>query len=694
MCSAWLKGLAVWLLVVLGGWQSTALAAVSAEYSSPELVARLLSSVDQVGPDQSRVRGGLQLQLAEGWKAYWRNPGEVGLPPRLDWQGSANLQAATLSWPAPKRFQAFDIENYGYEGDVVLPLDFELSQAGAPTSLRADLWLLVCRELCIPVEAELTLELPSGAGTIDPEPAQLIDRFRAQVPDDGTVSALEIAQIAWANPAQDAVLIEATSPIAFSDPQVFLETADPASWGAPEIRAQTAGHVIVELPLLSGELATGQPLDVTLVDGVRAMTAVAVPLGAVGVIEPAAGLAIWPFLLLALLGGLVLNVMPCVLPVLALKLGAVIDQRAQGHQEIRRGFLITALGIVAAMMVIAGATIAARSAGLAVGWGLQFQNPYFLAFMTLVVALFAANLFELLNPTLPSGLATSLAGAGGRQGWQGQFATGAFATLLATPCSAPFLGTAVGFALSGSNLDIGLIFMALGLGLALPYLLVAVWPSAVGWLPKPGQWMNKVRMVMGLALIATACWLLSVLWNTIGIVAVVALTVLIVGVIAVLGPFGLRGLIGRLPANTIASTLAILALATPLIGVDGQARTRTLAADWVQFNEANISQLVATGHTVFVDVTADWCITCKANKALVVDRAPIADRLKGEKMVAMQADWTSPDPAIARYLQGFGRYGIPFNIVYGPAAPQGIVLPELLTTEWVQTALDQASNAL
>ncbi|WP_454018653.1 protein-disulfide reductase DsbD family protein [Azospirillum sp. Marseille-Q6669] len=280
----------------------------------------------------------------------------------------------------------------------------------------------------------------------------------------------------------------------------------------------------------------------------------------------------------------------------------------------------------------------------------------------------------------------------------GQFATGAFATLLATPCSAPFLGTAVGFALSRGALEVFAIFAALGVGLALPYLLIAAFPRAARLLPRPGRWMVALRRVLGGALALTALWLLSVLVVQVGEVPALAIAVLMGGLVAALWLGRRMAETARWAGAALAGLLALVAFAVPAVfGPSAGAApvAESTAARWAVFDEAAIREQVAAGRTVFVDVTADWCITCQANKKLVLNRGTVAQRLEDAGTVtAMRADWTRPDESIARYLARHGRYGIPFNIVYGPGAPEGIALPELLTEGAVLEALDRASGKI
>jgi suppressor for copper-sensitivity B len=393
----------------------------------------------------------------------------------------------------------------------------------------------------------------------------------------------------------------------------------------------------------------------------------------------------------ALMGGLILNLMPCVLPVLSLKILALIGHGGGDKKEIRSGFLATAAGIVVSFLALAAMTSVVKLAGSAVGWGVQFQQPLFLGIMIALITLFAANLFGWFEIPLPQFLADIGANSGQGGGWVGHFATGAFATLLATPCSAPFLGTAVGFALAHGTLEIFSIFLLLGLGMAMPYLAVAAWPQLAQKLPRPGGWMITARKVLGLALLATGLWLLSVLAIVIGLRVGVAMAA-VMGLALVL--LALAHRIPALPKGLVMVATVAAAIGLSMLGEAPAAEDKKAIAKglWKPFDQAAMAAEVAAGHTVFVDVTAEWCLTCQVNKQAVVYRGDVAKRLKAPGIIAMQADWTRPDETIANYLASFGRYGIPFDAVYGPGAPNGVVLPELLTEDAVLQALDQASG--
>lgn len=670
---------------------NAATAAESENFSNPSVNARLITAENGVGQDAKSISAGLHLQLGEGWKTYWRSPGEVGLPPSVEWTGSKNISEADFLWPAPERFTAFGIENFGYHDEVVFPIRISLLDPGAPVELRAQVSLLTCSTVCVPQDFKLSLDMAQKSG-IDQVSADLISTYAARVPDDGAQSGIEV-EAAHLDTSKTALTLTARSPVPFKSPDVFPELGEGNAFGKPDIRLGDGGRLLwAQFPILAATDDTGD-LQVTVTDGTRAATqqaamSDAAPAPPFSITGPRSGVGelAW-IVIIAFVGGLILNVMPCVLPVLSIKLASTIKTVDQSAARIRAGFVISALGVMAFVWVLAGTIIVLKAFGLTVGWGLQFQNPVFLAVMLLLLVVFSANLFGLFEVTLPSSWQTSLARAGGGRGYSGDFATGAFAAILATPCSAPFLGTAIAFALAGGAVDVAVIFTSLGLGLSFPYLVVAAFPRLVRRLPKPGPWMIVLKAVLGAALAATALWLFWVLGGVAGNSTAIRVGLAIIGAVMILS-------FRRIPAPArvsgfVISATAAIALAGALSEV-GTTPTPS-ATDWAAFDRSAIARHVSTGQLVFVDVTADWCLTCKANKALVLDREPVASRLREADVIAMQADWTRPDETISRYLESFGRYAIPFNAVYGPGAPEGIVLPELLSMEGVLDALSEAS---
>lgn len=649
---------------------------------------RLISAVGAVG-DSGDLQLGLEFHLKPGWKIYWRSPGDAGFPPAIDWKGSDNLAEAVISWPAPHRFSVSGLETMGYKDEVVLPVVVRLNDPTKAVSLRASVDYLTCDVLCVPGHADLALDLPAGPAEAAPS-AHLISRFLAQVPGNGALQGLSLVSAQATDGGALKVVVTANPPMVH--PDLFVERADQMLFSKPLVRLQQGGKRIVFVTTPVPQTGEGdlfdKPVTLTVVDGSRGMEVVS----DVAQAEPGSRLAKTVAMLgVALLGGFILNLMPCVLPVLSLKVLGLIGHAGAERRVIRAGFLASAAGILVSFIGLAAAAVTVRAAGSAVGWGIQFQQPLFLVMMVVLITLFAANLFGFFEIPLPQWAAEVGRGRGNPHSLAGHFASGAFATLLATPCSAPFLGTAVGFALAHGAPEIFAIFIMLGLGMALPYLAVAAWPQIAQRLPRPGRWMIVLRRILAMVLLGTAAWLLIVLAAEAGERASLAVGALMVAALLVLAAGRRVAAVARVAA-VVLIVLGAVAMANSTAPRPSLAAPAELKGLWKPFSKEAVAQSVGEGKVVFVDVTADWCITCQVNKATVVYRGKVAASLSAPDVVAMEADWTRPDDGIAAYLAGFGRYGIPFNAVYGPGAPDGIVLPELLTEEAVLDALEKAKK--
>ncbi|MFN3077725.1 MAG: protein-disulfide reductase DsbD family protein, partial [Alphaproteobacteria bacterium] len=612
----------------------------SAVVPTAQADVRLIADSATVGSSDS-IRLGLWFTLKPHWKVYWRSPGDAGYPPAVTWREADNLAAAEILWPAPRRFSIQSIETVGYEDEVVLPILVTLKTPGRPLSLKAAVDFLICKEICVPQHVDLALAL--GSGPQAPTAfTPLLERYAANVPGKDDQRGLHLNSATTDGVAQPPVLeVVATADIPFQSPDLFVESPAGYGFGAPEVRLEDGGlRAVLRLPATTvpEKPLSDTTVTVTLVDGSRAAeTELTVRTAAAT--TPQGGGTLVSMLVIALVGGFVLNLMPCVLPVLSLKFLGVVGLGGAQRRQVRAGFLASAAGILASFLALAVLAIALKAGGQAVGWGIQFQHPLFLATMIFILLLFAANLVGLFEISLPHWL-SDLLGAGDAHSLSGHFLSGAFATLLATPCSAPFLGTAIGFALARGPGEIVAIFTTLGLGMASPYLLVAAAPGLARWLPEPGRWMASLRLVLGAALVGTAVWLGSILLVQMG--------------------------------------------ATSIPETQHQA--------WRPFDPATLRREVEAGHVVLVDVTARWCVTCQVNKLAVLGRGEVAKRIEKGSVIALRADWTRPDDTIAAYLAGFGRYGIPFNAVYGPGLPAGLALPELLTEAEVVSALDRAAR--
>lgn len=690
--------------------------AASEWVETAQSAVRLVAASETAG-HAGELSLGLQIRLAPGWKTYWRSPGDAGYPAQIDWAGSENLATAEIAWPAPKRFSVLGLETIGYDADVVLPITARPIRSGDEIRLKAAVNYLICDDICIPQHAKLVLHLAAGP----PRPsefAHLIARVVSQVPGPDLGAGLAVvAADASTDSSPPMLAIRVRSDLPLVAPDVFVESSLPVTFGAPRTSLMAdRREAVLSVPIHGAELLSsplgGAPVTMTLVDGTRAVeqqlvVAEAGSGGGAGLPagqgaedggeREATGRLSWAIILgLAVLGGLILNLMPCVLPVLSIKLLGVVGHGGGDRYKVRLSFLASAAGILCSFLVLGGALASLKAMGTMVGWGMQFQQPWFLIAMILIVSVFAGNLFGLFEIRLPRPIADAGERVGHVGGLGGHFLTGALATLLATPCSAPFLGTAVGFALARGTLEIMAVLGAVGIGLAAPYLAVALFPELATRLPRPGPWMIVLRRVLGGALLLTAVWLVSVLAVQIGLAGAAAVGAL---AIATAGTFALAV---RLPSRRAAQAAAVVALLLALVPflipqqsqrAARQDASQDLASQWLAFDEESIPNLVASGHVVLVNVTADWCITCKVNETLVLSRSDVREYLAAGSVIAMQGDWTRPDPAISNYLARFGRYGIPFDAVYGPALPDGEALPELLTPEIVIAALQRAAGS-
>ena len=685
------------VLLVLADWP--ALAATSNWATERHGAARLISAVEATG-SSTQIDVGLQLRLTPGWHTYWRSPGDAGIPPSIDWKGSENFAGAEIVWPAPKRLPSVGgLETVGYEDGVVLPIAVRLAQAGAPLHLHAEVDYASCKDICIPYHASLDLALPAGLARPGPE-APLLTQAHARVPADLSAAQWKLLG-ATVEPRSGLAVISvrlASTGTAFSSPDLFIEGLQNGAPGRPETTLSGTGKTVRLRVPIAGETAAaiaGRSLKATIVDGAHAAETEITPV--LGSLPPlAADLSRIAILGLALLGGVILNLMPCVLPVLSLKLLALARYAGAERRAARLGLLATAVGVIVSFGILAASLIALKAAGSAIGWGIQFQHPWFLAGMALVTTLFAASLWGWAPIVLPTGITDAIGSTRGRGHFTNAFLMGGFATLLAASCSAPFVGTAIGFALARGPADIALVFGALGLGMAAPFLVVAAFPGFIAYFPRPGRWMIWLERVLGLALLGTAVWLLSVLALEAGIEPALITGGLLALLLAVLAWRRSRpDALARQLLGAVAIGVAVVAVLGPSLRGEAMSPKATgLQADagrWQPFDEVSLRGMVASGKSVLVDVTAAWCLTCKANELTVLDRSPVVDRLRDPRVVSMRADWTRADPLITAYLQSFGRYGVPLDVVYGPGAPRGIPLPELLTSGVVMDAFARAA---
>ncbi|MCK5893840.1 MAG: thioredoxin family protein [Endozoicomonadaceae bacterium] len=662
----------------------------------PNVKVRLLLS-DITDPVVGTVTGGLEVQLNDDWKTYWRSPGEGGIAPEATWQASDNLHHVEWLWPLPERFEFSGIHSLGYKQNIVFPMMFYINDFDQPVRLSGDFHIPSCSTTCVISDYPLALSFTPSELLPDTVSELAINEALSRVPSLMPESGINEVAAVWDN-TQQILRVTAQRHDGWAKSDVIVDGVEDVVFGLPTQVLQ-GEQLIADIPVsswLEDVDLSNQALAVTFVgdDYVKEVQVIAQKGEFSDDIDDIKGDSLLYLLGFALLGGLILNLMPCVLPVLGMKLASLVMASGQSQSQVRRQFLSSAAGILFSFWLLATGLLVLKAVGAQVGWGIQFQNPWFIGFMILVTTLFSANLLSCFEIQLPSSLSSRLALAGDN-GLVGSFVQGMLATLLATPCSAPFLGTAVAFALVSDSLTLWMIFTSLGIGMAAPYLLLSICPGLLRHMPKPGAWMNTLRYVLGLLLLGTTGWLVSVLRSHLSIfwvlvVAMVPAFLLFYSLIRATKPVENRGLV-----SVVALCLSFVLVVFgnwSLEYFDKGAEPNT-ALNWTVFDEGQIESEVKAGHVVFVDITADWCITCQANKSGVLNRSMVIEALNAPNVVLMQGDWTKPSKLISPFLNQHNRYGVPFNIIYGPRAKEGITLPVILTRDIVMGALRKAESS-
>ncbi|HTO71163.1 MAG TPA: thioredoxin family protein [Myxococcota bacterium] len=724
---------------------ASAFGSTASDHGNPRLEGRLLLDHDSIRPGET-LRAGLLLTMDRHWHVYWRNSGQSGAPPRLRWHVDGATVGAT-EWPFPQVFREADafITTYGYTEEVLLasPVTFSATASG-DVQVRLDADVLVCEIQCIPGELHLARPVRVASESLASAEHELFETWSARVPrpvgardiqlealysqsairpGDDFDAALAVHDCGAARPGECAPL----EPASASPEDAFV----PDAAGGLELsvtgarRAPSPGSLLLAL---RGRADANPGLGESRLRGVLGLRSggrpdyveVDLPLpraaaGAVVTKQPtpwldqpplergsfAPALPLWQAFALALLGGLVLNAMPCVLPVLAVKVFGLAELAHHGRARILQHGIAYTAGVLASMAALAGVVIALRAAGASVGWGFQFQEPLFVAAIAAVLVVFALSLFGVFEFRLD---VSELARAGeSAEGARRSFFEGLLAVVLATPCTAPFLGTAVGFAFAGSAATVVAIFLAIGVGLAAPFLAICAVPSWARLVPRSGPWMLQLRAALGFSLLATVVWLLWILGRSDGADAQAALLAYLCALAAGVWITGaLQQRESNAPARIAAlAVLALAALGLRALPVHGEPPAAASAAEaprdlleGQRFSARGVDAARARGEPVFVYFTAEWCLTCKVNERVVLDDARVRSALTERRFAVFKGDWTRGDAAIRDELARFGKAGVPLYLVYAPnPSARPIVLPELLTVDLFLKALADAAPA-
>jgi thiol:disulfide interchange protein DsbD len=684
------KCLGRWIFV-LSGLLAAGLTARAASNSAdvPHVHVQLLSPwpVDHSSPGEV----GLYFKLEQGWHVYWKNAGDSGEPPHIHWTLPDGITAGPLQFPAPKRLPLGPLMDFGYEDEVLFPLVIDVSKSAkpGPVALDAKVDWLVCREVCIPGKAELEVQraVPSAPGEVIQMAADrdIFNRLSGRLPKPLPANAKAIFQ---QTPTGFRLAVETGQ--RESSAEFFPADQNIVDNPAPQKLTPTAKGFVLDLKKDANLTANPAQLKGVLeLSGGRAYEIAAMP----GTVAAGAPSLAWGLLAratgLAFLGGLLLNLMPCVFPVLFLKGLALVHT---GHKELHtlrsHGFVYGA-GIVVSFWVLVGALLGLRAAGATLGWGFQFQSPVFLALMAgllFFLGLSLAGQFE---------IGLTLTSAGGslaqKQGYSGSFFTGVLAVVVATPCTAPFMGAAIGYALAQSPVVTFAVFTALALGLAAPYVALTLQPAWTRLLPKPGAWMEVLRQAVSVPIFATVIWLAWSLTSGYGAGLLVSLLCSLL-LLAVAGWF-----LGRWPAKRWATVVAaLIVLAVIAVSVvapkkleaapESSSATAALGG-WQPWSAEAVSRYQAEGRPVFVDFTASWCLSCQVNERVALQQPQVQQAFKDANVALLKADWTRGDAAITQALTALGRSGVPAYALYVPGQTEPQLLPEALTPGIVTDAL-------
>ena len=704
--------LAVVSLVVAGGVTSFAQTHQGVELVQADLVA----DTSAIAPGRPFTVG-LRLRMAKEWHTYWRYSGDFGLPTEIQWELPAGFKAGKIQWPLPERqVTGGDIVTFGYDGEVLLMTEITppANLPVGPVTIQARVSWLVCKESCVPGEADLKITLPISTGGTEIANAELFAKFRAELPRtfdasagfavSRSITSKEIViEIAGLTPGEEKALDFYPLP-----PDASVVIGDP-------VVTRAAGSARVRIPLQSESAAAAQFTGVVAFDRDNHRQGWEIPVAAFApprvssaiTASPTPAGGLFYFLWLGFLGGLILNVMPCVLPVLSLKIFSFIQQAGEAPGRVLRLGLTYCAGIFTWFLGLAILLVALRAAGNEVGYAVQFQNPFFIVGLCAVVFVFALNLLGVFEIILPGEVQNRLAGATAREGYGGAYFQGLLATVLATSCTAPLLGAALGFALSQPGPIVLVMFAAVALGMASPVLLLTARPGWMKYLPRPGAWMERVKQITGFVLLATVLWLLWIVGQMRGVDAIIWCGALLLGLAIAAWLFGAFVTPMSAPSTRRKALVAIavillavgfvtireIAGSEKLTGPISSVGTDPKAIAWEKFTPDRLDRAVAEGRPVFIDFTADWCVNCKFNERVVLESDEVRAALRDRGFLALKGDWTRNDPDITRMLKKFQRAGVPLYLVYPVAGGVPQVLPELLTKQIVLDALQAATRA-
>lgn len=676
-------------------------------YQGKELVkATLLADTYAIVPGKP-CNAGLLLRMAPGWHTYWKFSGDAGLPTEIKWNLPPGWKVGEIQWPIPlKTNDPGDIQTYGYQDEVMLIQEItppaKIDSSLVKLSAQAD-WL-VCERICIPGSANLELEL-STATSSEPKNTDLFARYRRLVPQD--FPAAQTASSTWSRTGNDLHLKVTGEQIAnYQTLDFFPLPQGNTVVGHPSVESRQGNEVTFKIPIESlDKNLSSMPGLIVFSKFPNGNERTAWRLGASQVAaatQPSrTSRGLLGFLFFGFIGGFILNLMPCVLPVISLKIFGFIKHAGKDRRGVFRNGVAFIAGIFVWFVGLALLLIGLKAAGHQITWAAQFTNPYFVLALSVIVLVFALDLFGVFEIALPQALMHKMLHSATREGEVGSFFQGVFATALATPCTAPFLGTAIGFSFTQSPLIILLMFVAVAAGMSAPYFLLSAQPAWMRFLPQPGPWMVNVKQFMGFLLLATLVFLIYVLGAQRGLEGAIWASCFLLIVSVACWMKGAFIVPASSAAKRMTSTVIMLALllgsGVYLIGDKFRAAIPDLVqiqqGDWQPFTPERLQSERDQGHAVFVDFTAAWCLTCKFNEKAVLENSEVREAFQRHGVVKLKADWTNGDPTITKLLQQFGRPGVPLYVLYPGKSQEPVVFPELLTKNIILNKLETITVA-
>ena len=676
----------LFLAIMISAAALPALARQSIPVDTGKVTASLVSSHDSVAPGGSFYIA-LRTQLDDHWHTYWRNPGDSGEPVQIDWVLPEGVTAGRINWPLPKTVPTGPIINYGFEGAPLFPVKFTVSadaEPGSVINITANFYYLVCKDVCIPEKGTVSLPIAIGEMAEDIGWKTEIDAALAATPRRGGVQGAikksgGVLEMSFANlpegdfsgayffPYDQGVLLH-------SDPQNIVRGSSGLRLTTkPDYAWDSATPKIFEgvLTYQSGGETVGTNIALAVGSSID-IGAAATPKAAIG------GVTLWTAIIGALIGGLILNLMPCVFPVISIKALSIAKSAHGERSKIRREAWLYTAGVMATFLILTIALLALKAGGSEIGWGFQLQSPKVVAVLAVLLFVIGLNLIGAFE--FGTGLQNTGTELTQKSGAAGSFFTGALAVIVATPCTAPFMAGAVGYALAQPALITIAVFMALAIGFALPFLLIAYMPGLLSKLPKPGPWMARFKEILAFPMFAAAIWLVWVLSLQAGEGGVLYALLAMLAAGLAIWFFKGKSLLGK--ALGLVSVLAAIAIP---VSITANAAPENLSSE--AWSHQRVAELQAEGRPIFVDFTAAWCVTCKVNEKLVLGQTRTEKLFKDTNTAFLVADWTNKNDVIATELAKYGRAGVPLYLVYHQNSVNPVILPQVLSYDVIREAI-------